>query len=147
MDQGQWEPWLANTKVPHEGAEVQLQKLLSRYAYKFLQWCERSGLPNNPGRFAYCAVGGEVAAGTNQLNYNSCENINKWHFNIYICNMSPERNNSSKTYYINYIICRINIKLSDNTSNCNIKREYSLYLDEAFMGKNFPWKCEILPWN
>ena len=52
--------------------------------------------------------------------------------------MSPERNNSSKTYYINYIICRINIKLSDNTSNCNIKREYSLYLDEAFMGKNFP---------
>ena len=52
--------------------------------------------------------------------------------------MSPERNNLVIIYYIDYIIYIIIIKLSDNISNCNIKREYSLYLDEAFMGKNFP---------
>ena len=40
--------------------------------------------------------------------------------------MSPVRNNSVITYYVDYIIYMIIIKLSDNINNCNGKREYSL---------------------
>ena len=40
--------------------------------------------------------------------------------------MSLERNNSSKIYYIDYVINMMIAKLSDNINNCNGKREYSL---------------------
>lgn len=67
-----------------------------------------------------------MAAGTNQLTIKAVKNLTSDILTIYIGEMSLERNNSSKIYYIDYIIHIMIIKLSDNINNYNCKREYLL---------------------